>query len=84
MKMWVNLGDLIGEVKTKTLIGKKVRAISETDGWCGVSKDDEGKLLEVGMDGKATAEFKTYPHMSGWRGAHACFEVLMSDEEDII
>jgi hypothetical protein len=83
-KGWVNLGELIGRVKTDTLIGKKVRVVAETDGWCGVSEGDEGTLLSVGWAGKATADLDTYPHTSGWGGQYACFEVLMSDEEDIL
>lgn len=83
MNGWVNLGDLIGSVKIDSLIGKKVRAVDESDGWAGVSKGDVGILKSVGWSGKAAASFSAYKN-GWWKGVYACFEVLMSDEEDIL
>ena len=84
-KGWTNLSYLAGKIDSRTLIGRKVRAVSATNGWGAIEEGDEGTLRNVSWDGTARADFEK---QTAWYGKWDCFEVFMAgmslDEEDIL
>jgi len=84
-KGWTNLSYLAGKIDSRTLIGRKVRAVSATNGWGAIEEGDEGVLRNISWDGTARADFKK---QGGWYGKWKCFDVFMAgisvDEEDIL
>jgi len=84
-KGWTNLRYLAGKIDSKTLIGRKVRVVSATNGWGAIEEGEEGVLKQISWDGTARADFVKQP---AWFGKWNCFDVFMAgisvDEEDIL
>ena len=82
LKGWHNLETLIKEygLPRDYIVGKKCRAVDESDGWGDLEGGEEGYIVEINPN-YAVAVFYDDYH---WDGRYWCFEVWMSDEEDIL
>jgi hypothetical protein len=78
---WCDLEVLISEgFPYSRLIDRKCRVVDESDGWGELEFGDEGVLAEVGD----RYSIMLYEGDYEWGGRNWCFEVWMSDEEDIL